>query len=48
MELTNDCEGCVHVNGYNSNYLGDCENCMRNPKYSDFYFNEKEEAEKDG
>jgi len=48
MELTNDCEGCVNVNVYNSNYLGDCENCMRNPKYSDFYFNEKEEAEKDG
>jgi len=44
MDLTNDCEGCVHSEGYNSDYMGNCEDCSRNPKYSDFYWKEESET----
>lgn len=39
-----DCNGCVHENGYNSDYLGSCETCNRNPDLTDCYY--KEEFEK--
>lgn len=45
MENMNDCEGCVHSEGHNPNYMGNCENCIRNPKYADYYWNEKEDQD---
>ena len=38
-----DCNGCVHEYGYNSDYLGSCEECERNPQLMDCYYKEEEE-----
>lgn len=39
------CNGCVHEDGWDSNYMGNCKDCCRNPAYYDAYW-EKEKEEK--